>query len=96
MPKNKEEAIKELGEIIDSFEDLSSNEDDRKDYYLDRLIEVHTTLITTTAELIYESRGMDGVFDYAKAIGITKYANCPHCDTEVPRFDGTCLVCGQA
>ena len=96
MIKTKEEAIKELQEIINSFEDMSDSEDERKDLYLDRLIEVHSALVTTTAELIYQTGGMDGVFDFAVAINISSYAYCPHCDTEVPRFDGTCLVCGQA
>jgi hypothetical protein len=95
MSKTKEDAINELQEIIDCFEDMSDSEEERKDYYLDRLIEVHSTLVTTTAELVYELHGMGGVFDFAKDIKITKYDYCPYCDTEVPRFDGACLVCGQ-
>ena len=89
--------LKELGDIIASFQDLSGdNPEDRADYYLDRLEPVEDALIKETANLIYQNEGADGVYDFANEIGITKWSECSGCNAETPSYDGECLVCGQA
>ena len=87
--------LKDLKDVIDSFEDLSSNEDDRADFYLDRIINIHDNLTLNIAEMILEQSGPTKVYDFAEKLGINSYKYCPHCDADTPRIKETCLICGQ-
>ena len=95
MFSNNTEAIKELGEIINSFEDLSDSEEERADFYLDRLTKVYDTLVVKTAEEYYNKEGVSGVQEFVEDLGIDIYHYCTHCDTDTPQFKGSCLFCGQ-
>lgn len=43
---------------------------------------------------IYEREGIEGVFDYAHAVGISCQP-CAACQTETPHVDGACGCCGM-
>jgi hypothetical protein len=50
-----------------------------------------------TAITVYAEKGQYGVYDYAKAAGITSWSPCDPCDDNTPDTeDNSCLVCGSA
>ena len=45
---------------------------------------------------IYNTKGVDAVYQYADQIGLDEYENCVDCENTVPVCeDGYCFICGS-
>lgn len=51
--------------------------------------------IDKICKLLYEQFGANGVYAYANKKGITDWRHCSQCESSVPVFKDSCLVCGH-